>query len=85
MRKLEKSREREKGRGGYIIPFKNSVKKMRKLEERGGCIIPFGAMYACIESKYIYIYIRKGCGGIRFRERGIDDKEKLSRFPRFIS
>lgn len=30
---------------------------MRKLEERGGCIIPFGAMYACIESKYIYIYI----------------------------
>ena len=57
MRKLEKSREREKGRGGYIIPFKNSVKKMRKLEERGGCIIPFGAMYACIESKYIYIYI----------------------------
>lgn len=31
---------------------------MRKLEERGGCIIPFGAMYACIESKYIYIYVR---------------------------
>lgn len=39
----------------------------------------------CVYREQIYIYIRKGCGGIRFRERGIDDKEKLSRFPRFIS
>lgn len=65
MRKLEKSREREKGRGGYIIPFKNSVKKMRKLEKsrerekgRGTRRVYYSIWRnVCVYREQIYIYI----------------------------
>lgn len=57
-------------------------KRERETRNRRGGVLDFArfVIYARIES--VYIRERRG---IRSRERGIADKEKFSRFPRFIS